>query len=96
MGADLFLIGTVMTNHGRFITNRCNSCYYKSGQWLLQIGTTFIIANRGKVIENWGRYYKIYCKLGQLLQIGAIITNYDTTKVSIFYRIRCVKYMKRK
>ena len=41
--------------------------YYKLGQTLLQ--------NRA-AITNWG---KMYYKLGQILQIRAIITNWDIT-----------------
>ena len=41
--------------------------YYKLGQELLQIGAA---------IPNWG---KIYFKLGQVLPIRAIITNWDIT-----------------
>ena len=49
--------------------------YHKSGQ-LLQI--------RATVITNWGSYYKLgqtLIQLGQLLQIGAIITNWGITTV---------------
>ena len=63
--------------------------YYKSGQacvtnWdsfsLLQIRVnvvtnwgSFIITNQGKsVVTNWG---KMYYRLGQVLQIGSIITD---------------------
>ena len=64
--------------------------YYKSGQTLLQIGAASLVRENfvtnwdsyyklgqplllqdRAVIANWG---KMYYKLGQLLQIGAIIT----------------------
>ena len=41
--------------------------YYKLGQTLLQIGAA---------IANWG---KMYYKLGQVLQIRAIVTNWGIT-----------------
>ena len=60
------------------VTNWGNS-YYKSGQFqLLQIKAVPLITNRGKIITNLGSYYKLgqnYYKSGQVLQIGAIITN---------------------
>ena len=59
--------------------------YYKLGQTLLQIGTSVVTTNWGSyyklgqpllqnraAITNWR---KIYCKLWQVLQIMAIITN---------------------
>ena len=68
--------------------------YYKLGQgfvtnWgsfvLLQIGAS-VITNWGSlVITKWGSYYKLgscYYKLGQLLQIGAIIPNWGITVFS--------------
>ena len=52
--------------------------YYKSGQLqLLQI-EAIVITNRGKIITNLGSYYGLgqnYYKSGQVLQIGAVITN---------------------
>ena len=53
--------------------------YYKLGQTLLQIGATSLLQIRESVVTNWGSYYKLegnrYYKIGQLLQIGAGITN---------------------
>ena len=51
--------------------------YYKLGQALLQIGTTSLL-QIGAAITNQG---KIYYKLGQVLQIRAIITNWGITHV---------------
>ena len=60
----LFQIGaSVITNRGSLIITNQGKFYYKSGQPLLQIGAA---------ITNWD---KLYYKLGQLLQIGVIITN---------------------
>ena len=50
---------SVISNWGSLVTTKWGRRYYKMGQ-LLQI--------RASVIRNWG---KLYCKLGQLLQIGA-------------------------
>ena len=44
---------------------------YKLEQTLLQIGVALLL-QIGAAITNWG---KLYYKLGQLLQIRAIITN---------------------
>ena len=66
----------VVTNWGSFIViNQGKGCYklgsyYKLGQPLLQ--------NRA-AITNWG---KMYYKLGQVLQIRAIITYWGITIVS--------------
>ena len=43
---------------------------------LLQIGAAYLLQNGAGVITNWG---KRYYKSGQLLQIGAIITNWGIT-----------------
>ena len=51
--------------------------YYKLGQALLQIGTASLL-QIGAAITNQG---KIYYKLGQVLQIRAIITNWGITHV---------------
>ena len=48
--------------------------YYKSGQPLLQ--------NRA-AIANWS---KMYCKLGQVLQIRAITTNWGITITTYYYK----------
>ena len=57
--------------------------YYQLGQdfitnWgsfaLLQIGAAQLLQNGADVITNWG---KLYHRFGQLLQIEAIITNWD-------------------
>ena len=50
--------------------------YYKLGQTLLQIGAASLLQIRASVITNWG---KMYYKLGQVLQIRAIITNWGIT-----------------
>ena len=47
--------------------------YYKLGQTLLQIGAASSLQIRAITITNWG---KMYYKLGQVLQIRAIITNW--------------------
>ena len=47
--------------------------YYKLGQTLLQIGAFSSLQMRAIAITNWG---KMYYKLGQVLQIRAIITNW--------------------
>ena len=47
--------------------------YYKLGQTLLQIGAASLLQIRASVVTNWG---KMYYKLGQVLQIRAIITNW--------------------
>ena len=52
--------------------------YYKLGQTLLQIGQPLL--QNGAAITNWD---KMYYKLGQVLQIRAIITNWGITVVSI-------------
>ena len=46
--------------------------YYKLGQKLLQIGAASLLQIRASVIRNWD---KMYCKLGQVLQIRAIFTD---------------------
>ena len=51
-----FLIGTIVTKRGRFITNWA-FCYNKSGQRLLQIGVTLVITNQGSGITNQGSLY---------------------------------------
>ena len=46
---------------------------------LLQISATPVVTNRSKIIINWDSYYKLghnYYKSGEVLQIGAIITNW--------------------
>ena len=61
--------------------------YYKLGQALLQVGAASLLQIRASSVTNWGNYYKLgqpllqnrvaitnwikYCKLWQLLQIGA-------------------------
>ena len=50
--------------------------YYILGQTLLQIGTASLLQIGAIVVTDWG---KIYYKLGQLLQIRAIITNWGIT-----------------
>ena len=50
--------------------------YYKLGQMLLQIEAAYLLQNGAGVITNWG---KLYYKLGQLLQVGVIITNWGIT-----------------
>ena len=50
--------------------------YYKLGQTLLQIGAASLLQIGASVVTNWGSYYKSGQPLiGQLLQIGAGITN---------------------
>ena len=70
MGAGQFLIGEIITNRCRFIINWDSSCYYKSGQRLLQIGAARFITNRGRVVTSQDNYCEsghIYYKSGQLL-----------------------------
>ena len=50
--------------------------YYKLGQTLLQIEAASLLQTGAIVVTNWGSYYK----LGQLLQIRAIITNWGHNK----------------
>ena len=52
--------------------------YYKLGQTLLLIGAASLLRIRASVITNWG---KMYYKLGQVLQIRAIITTLSITIV---------------
>ena len=52
--------------------------YYKLGQTLLQIGAA--ITSWAKFITDWG---KIYYKLGQVLQIRAVITNWGITRLNL-------------
>ena len=47
--------------------------YYKLGQKLLQIGAASLLQIRASVIRNWD---KMYCELGQVLQIRAIFTDW--------------------
>ena len=72
---------------GWWPTSRINilTISYKLGQgcirnWgsfvLLPIGAAYLLQNGAGVITNWG---KCYCKFGQLLQNGAIITNWGIT-----------------
>ena len=69
------------------VTNWGSFFYYKLGQALLKIGAASLLQIRASFVTNWGNYYKSgqpllqnkvaitnwirYCKLGQLLQIGA-------------------------
>ena len=59
--------------------------YHKLGNFLLPIGES-VITKLGKLcfITNWG---KRYYKLGQLLQIEAIITNWSITAVYGFFSV---------
>ena len=59
----------LITNYGRHCYKLGQLHYYKLGQVLLQIGAA--ITNQGKLITKEGNCYK----LGQVLQIRAIITN---------------------
>ena len=53
------------------------SCITNWGSFvLLQIGTAYLLQNGAGVITNWG---KLYHKLGQLLQVGVIITIWGIT-----------------
>ena len=66
---------SVITNWGSLVITKWGRRYYKLGQ-LLQI--------RATVITNWGSYYKLgqtLLQIRQLLQIGAIITNWDITAI---------------
>ena len=69
----------VITNQGKVLLQiGAAFWYYKLGQKLLQIGAAQLLQIGASVITNWGRYYKLgqnYYKLGQVLQIRAIITN---------------------
>ena len=65
--------------------------YYKLGQTLLQIGAASLLQIRASVVTSWGSYYKLgqpslqkssYYKLGQVLQIRAIISNWGITSVT--------------
>ena len=62
--------------------------YYKLGQTLLQIGAASLLQIRASVITNWG---KMYYKLGQVLQIRAIITNWRITTITHFF-LYCPNY----
>ena len=61
------------------------------GASLLQIGASFVtnwgsyLQIRATTIAKWGSYFKLdkmYYKLGQVLQIRAIITNWGITTVT--------------
>ena len=59
--------------------------HYKLGQTLLQFGAASLLQIGINVVKNWG---KVYYKLGQVLQIWAVITNWDITGLSAeFYSI---------
>ena len=91
-----------------FIINQGKRCYklrqlryYKLGQVLLQIGAA--ITNYGNryskiaAITNWG---KTYYKLGYVLQIRAIITNWGiaaiTKKTLMYITKQFEKYLSQK
>ena len=70
--------------------------YYKLGQKLLQIGAASLLQIGASVITNWGSYYKLgqplsqnraaitnLGKMGQVLQIRAIITNWAITSSTL-------------
>ena len=59
--------------------------YYKLGQTLLQIGAASLLQIGASVVTNWG---KMFYKLGQVLQIRAIITNWG---LAIDYTQYCDK-----
>ena len=63
----------IITNRGSFIITNCGKCCYKFGQ----LGQP-LLQNR-VAIANWG---KMYYKLGQVLQIRAIITNWSIVMLS--------------
>ena len=53
------------------------SVYHKVGQELLQIGDGNLLQIEAVIITNWVRYHKegyFHCRVGQVLQIGEIIT----------------------
>ena len=53
--------------------------YYKLGQACVTNRESFVLFQiRANVVTNWG---KMYYKLGQVLQIRAIITNWGITYV---------------
>ena len=48
-----------------------------------------LITNRKDFITKWDRYYKLgqfYCKMGQVLQGGTIITEWALTSVKVASR----------
>ena len=51
-------------------------CIINWGNFVLQIGAALFYYKLGQKFTNWG---KMYYKLGQVLQIRAIITNYGIT-----------------
>ena len=57
-----------VVNWGSFVN-------YKIGQTLVQIGAGSLLQIRASVVTNWSSYYK----LGQILKIRAIITNWGMT-----------------
>ena len=62
--------------------------YYKLGQTLLQIRAASLLQIGASVVTsvvtNWGSYYK----LGQLLQVRAIIINWGITLLRVeWYRV---------
>ena len=62
--------------------------YYKLGHTLLQIGAALLLQIRASVVANWDNYYKLgkmYYKLGQVLPIRVIITNWSIT-VMVFIK----------
>ena len=64
---------------------------------VLQIEAKLLQIGAAPVVTNWGRssYYKSgqnYYKLGQLLQIGAIISNRCRTQNTILIR-NCICYL---
>ena len=61
-----------------FFYYKLGKCYYKSGQ-LNYYKSGQLLQIRATVIKNWD---KLYHKLGQLIQIGVIITNWGITTVS--------------
>ena len=72
-------------------TNRDSFGYFKSRRpLLLQIGA--VITNQGRIITNRGSYCKsghMCYTVGQLLEIGIIVTNRCTSDANTFLRKFC-------
>ena len=84
MGQALLQIGAAffITNWGSLIITNQGKFYYKSEQ-LLQIWA--LLLQIWAAITNWS---KLYCKLGQPLQTGSIITNWSITDADLQYNMK--------
>ena len=56
IGAGSFLAGTAIAKWKRFVTNWGSFCYYKSGLWLWQYGTTLALTILNRVASRAGCY----------------------------------------